>query len=70
MLFIFDFTIYTGYPVLYRMSGSPERRKLHFLLSFTFLLLFPHFKILNFYTHYIEFSENEGGITVFLALYL
>lgn len=27
MLFVFDFTIYTGYPVLYRMSGSPERRK-------------------------------------------
>jgi len=27
MLFVFDFTVYTGYPVLYRMSGSPERRK-------------------------------------------
>lgn len=67
MLFVFDFTIYTGYPVLYRMSGSPERRKWHFLLSFTFLLLFPHFRF-NFvlYIYYFKFSKNERGITILL----
>lgn len=68
MLFIFDFTVYTGYPVLYTLSGSSKRQKLHFLFSSFFFSTFSTFQEIYLLTYDIKYSENAEGITVFLPL--